>query len=115
MDNRVSPRAEASEGTGARWSGRRLPGWLGRRVPPAGTPGLDFDALALELAQGVSRRQILRRLVGALATGLAAPLLGRLLVAPATAATTATAAGPCSSSTAGACLNQAQSVLADAL
>jgi hypothetical protein len=101
----------------SRWAGRRLLRWVGPSSSPAAAPRLDFDALAQDLARGVSRRQILRRLVGAAAAGLAAPLIARLTFEPASAAaaTLATPAGPCSSSKAAACLDPAQNALANAL
>jgi hypothetical protein len=91
--------------------------WVGSAAAPTGTPRLDFDTLARDLAQGVSRRQILRRLLGAAAASLTAPLVARLALEPApVAAATATApSGPCSSSKAAVCLNQAQTVLAQTL
>jgi hypothetical protein len=62
---------------GRRWAARRLLwDWVRSLVPPTEAPPLDFDALAQDLAQGVSRRQILRRLVGAAAAGHAAPVEG---------------------------------------
>src|SRR5207244_4607478 len=94
MDDHGRRRAEASDGTGARWVGRRLlMRWVGCSAPPAGAPGRAFDALARDLAQGVSRRQILRRLLGAAAAGLAAELFGRLALEP-TPVAAATGAAP---------------------
>jgi hypothetical protein len=93
-------------GQSRRWAARRLlRGWVSHTAPSAGAQRLDFDTLAQDLAQGVSRRRILRRLLGGAAASLAAPLVARLALepAPAAAATSATApAGACSSSKAGA-------------
>src|SRR5437870_5366449 len=85
---------------GQRWAGwRALLGWIGPFVPPPREPGREFDALARDLAQGVSRRQILRRFAGALAASLTAELLGRLALDPSpAAAATGAAPSPCTSS-----------------
>jgi hypothetical protein len=99
---------------GRRWAMRwPLPAWRGPAVVPDGAPRLDFDALAKDVAQGLSRRELIRRLAAGLVAGIGAELLSCL--APAGAATLATPAGPCSSSKAAACLDPAQNALANAL
>src|SRR3954451_2045143 len=67
---------------------------LGRRpppVPPASSPGFDFDALAREVAAGLSRREAMRRLGVGLA-GAALASLGVSAAAPAAAQTTTNSA-----------------------
>src|SRR5690349_5816670 len=76
-------------------------------------PGLDFDSLARDLARGVSRRELLCRLGSGLAAGFLAELSGLFGFAPRPAAA-APAVPPCSSSSAAACLTDAQNVLGNA-
>src|SRR5438552_19053524 len=94
---RDDPERERQQGArGGRWRSV-VQRWVRqRRLPPA-APRYDFDALALDLARGVPRRQVLRQLGGAFAATLLAELTAFLSLAPATAATSA-APSPCSSS-----------------
>ena len=83
-----SRRREVTIGVGEshRWVQQRMRRRVSNSVPSVEVPGLDFDTLAQDLARGVSRRQILRRLVGAAAAGIAAPLFARLAFEPVPAA-----------------------------
>src|SRR5947209_6449165 len=121
MENRP---VRADKGTGElepeETGGGRLFGpvrrWARRRLAPTAALRYDFDALALDLARGVPRREVLRQLGGAFAAALFAELTGFLALAPAPAASApGVSAGPCSSSQALPCLGQVQGALADAL
>jgi hypothetical protein len=86
------------------------------RVPIPAAPRYDFDALALDLARGVPRRQVLRQFGGAFAGAFLAELTGFLALDPGpTTAAPSAAPTPCSSSKSLPCLDQAQGALADAL